>query len=520
MISKLFNLFPLQSSNPYKDDTPTINHSVNDSEILQTPEEKLTHKAIKGVFWMFASFLGSRVLGFISTIILARILVPSEFGQFGFALLVISYLQTVGDIGVGVALIYEQRHYRSATNISFIINLITGLLWFILAQAIAPFVGSFFKEPDVIPIFQVLSFIFLMNALGNTNDALLRKEIAFKKRLIPDLSLGFIKGIVTVILAILGHGVWSLVWGHLIGTAASTLALWLVLPWRPRIDFPWKLAKHMLGYGWKIATVNVLAAIVHHLDYLIVGGILGSAAFGYYTLAYKIPELSIIVVIWGVGKVMFPTYSKLRNDVSSLQKIYLGTIRYISLLTIPSGLGLALLSSIMVYTLYGDRWAPSIPVLQALAIAATLRSLSSNNGDVYNATGRPDILVKLGLLRVALLVPSLIYGARFGIAGVAVAQLLITCISTLLNFYIIGKILSLPMKSILSELTPAFISSIIMLICLYLFSPIVTHIPDAVNLILSVSFGFIIYLLAIHLISPNTLRNARITIFSSFRKAA
>lgn len=520
MIKELFKFSPFQSRSRKKVNTFDIYDSVQDSEINSSIEENLSYKAVKGVFWMLASLLGSRFLGFISTMILARILAPAEFGQFGFALLVISYLQTVGDLGVGAALIYEQREQKSAPNVSFVINILTGLLWFALIQATAPFVVILFKDPEIIPILRVLSFVFIINAFGNTNDVLLRKGLAFKKRLIPDVSLGLIKGLISVVLAILGYGVWSLVWGQVIGTACATIALWLVFPWSPRIEFPWKLAKQMLGYGWKIVTVNGLAAIVHHLDYVIVGGILGSAAFGYYSLAYKIPELSIVVVIWGVGKVMFPTYSKLQNDIPSLQNMYLGTIRHISLLTIPSGVGIALLGSIIITVVYGDRWTPSIPVLQILALAATIRSLSSNNGDVYNAVGRPDILVKLGLLRTILLVPSLIYGARFGIAGVAVAQLSITCIGTLLSFYIIGRVLSLPMKSVLSVLGPAFGSSTIMLICLYLFNPLVSNTPHAVNLVSSVSFGFIIYLLAIFLLSPGTLRNVKVTIVSSFRKTA
>lgn len=520
MIRKIFNLFSRITKRSSIIITDDLANNINNSVLAETPTEELTYKAVRGVFWMYVSLVGSKLLVFASTIILARILIPAEFGLFGFALLVISYLEIIGDMGMGSALIYEQKQSKQGANVSFIINLITGLLWFILAQAIAPLVAAIFKEPEVVPILRVLSFVFIINALGNTNDVLLRKELAFKKRMIPELIRGFMKGLFTVILALQGLGVWSLVWGQVIGSAVSTLALWLVFMWRPRFQFPWNLAKRMLGYGWKIVSVNALAAIVHHLDYWVVGVMLGSAAFGYYSLAYKIPELSIVMIIWAVGKVMFPTYSKMQNDFPSLRQSYLVTLRYLSLLTMPAGVGLTFLGAVIIYTLYGDNWDPSVPVLQALAITVTLRSLSSNNGDIYKATGRPDILVKLGLLRAALLVPALIYGARFGIAGVAVAHMLVTGANTLLNFYIIHKILSIPIRSILSGLKPAFLSSMVMAIGLYFFKPVVSNMPIVVNLVLAVFFGFIVYLLSTRLISPGILKNARITILSSFKKLA
>ena len=253
--------------------------------------------AVRGLVWTYASFAGSKLLVFVATVILARLLMPADFGQVAFALVVISYLDTVGDLGISEALIYKQDRVEDAANITFIISLLTGAVWFLLILAMAPLAAAFFKDPACEPILRAMAWVFVITALGNTHDALLRRDLGFKQRAIPEFAQGLIKGIGSIVLALRGWGVWSLVWGHLIGAAVSTLALWLIVPWRPRWQFAWDLARRMLRYGGQIVSVNVLGAITHHVDYLIVGRILGSAALGFYILAFRIPEVIITMII-------------------------------------------------------------------------------------------------------------------------------------------------------------------------------------------------------------------------------
>jgi O-antigen/teichoic acid export membrane protein len=476
-------------------------------------------RAVQGVVWTYASFAGSKLLVFASTVILARLLAPAEFGQIGFALLVISYLDTIGDLGVSAALIYERKRSEEAAHVAFVISLAMSVVWLVLAMVMAPLIAGFFKDPAVAPILRVLAWVFVITALGNTHDALLRRELAFKRRLIPDVARALLKGLCSVLLALLGWGVWSLVWGQLIGAAAATLALWIVVPWRPRWRVSGDLLRRMLRYGSQIVSVNVLAAIIHHVDYVIVGRVLGSAALGFYSMAYRLPEFFITMVIWVVGSIAFPTYSKLQDDRPALQRAFLVTLRYLSLLTVPTGVGLAALGTIVVSTFYGANWAPSIPVLQALAIAGCLRSLGSHAGDVYKAMGRPDILARVGLLRAVVLIPALVWGAQYGIVGVALAQLMVTGASTLLNLYIASEVLAMPLRTLLAEFKPTVLSSVAMLVGLQLLLPLLSGWPDVFSLVIAVVLGFGIYAASIWLTSREAVQQARATIVSSFSKA-
>ncbi|HEX8148583.1 MAG TPA: lipopolysaccharide biosynthesis protein [Pyrinomonadaceae bacterium] len=480
----------------------------------------LGRRAVQGVLWTYVSFAGSKLLVFASTVILARLLVPAEFGQVGFALLVISYLDTVGDFGVSSALIYERERPEEAADVSFVISLLTGLLWFAAAYAGAPLVAEFFDDPGVVSILRVTALVFVINALGNTHDALLRRDLEFKKRLAPDFAMALIKGGCSVGLAMAGWGVWSLVWGQLIGTAASTVALWLVVPWRPRWHTSWRTARGMLSYGGKIVSVNVVSAVVHDADFVIVGRVLGGAALGLYSLAYRTPEFFITMIIWVIGKVTFPVYAKLRDDPPALRQAFLLTLRYLSLITLPAGLGLAALGGLFVPAFYGEHWEAATATLQALAVAGALRSLGSHAGDVYKATGRPGILTKLGILRAAVLVPSMWWGARYGILGVALAQLVVTLGSTLLNLYVAGRVLKLSAWSLLAEFKTAALGSCAMVSALLLLLPLLAGLPKWAGLTAGVVAGAAVYALAAWVVGRETVEQARTTVLTSLRRAA
>lgn len=488
-------------------DPDRIENLTGTAEAAQT--QGIGLRAVRGVFWTYLSAAGSKLLVFVSTVVLARVLVPAEFGQVGLALLIISYMDTIGDLGVSSALIYERERPEEASNVTFIVSLAMGLIWFMAAFATAPLIADFFRDPGAVPIIRVMAIVFVINALGNTHDALLRRELEFRKRLVPDFAMALLKGLCSVALAFAGWGAWSLVLGQLIGATAATVALWLVVPWRPGLKTSWNTARSMLRYSSRIVSVDVVSALVSNADYVIVGRMLGSAALGLYTLAYRTPELLITMVIWVIGKVTFPVYAKLRHDPAALSNAFLTTLRYLSLVTLPAGIGLAMLGSLFVADLYGPNWVSATVTLQALALVCALRSLGSHAGNVYKATGRTDILIRLGLLRAALLIPAMIAGARHGILGVALAQLIVTACSTLLNLYVAGRVLALPVWSLVREFKVATLASVVMVAALQPLLPFLADMPKGLGLASGVLAGAAVYAAMIWLIGRDVIAQIR-----------
>jgi PST family polysaccharide transporter len=470
-----------------------------------TESQGLFTKTAKGMAWTYASYFLSKVFVFLSTVILARLLLPEQFGLVGYALLVISYLNSVGSFGISEAFIYQQDRSEEAADISFWINLLAGAVWTGLVFFVAPLIATFFKDDAVIPILQVMSSIFFIRHLGLTHEAILRRKLAFKQRFLPDFILAISKGIVAVGLALMGWGVWSLVWGQIIGMTASTLVLWKLVGWRPQFKFPIDLVKRMLRYGGHIVSVNVLAAITHHVDEVIVARMLGTAALGFYSLAVRIPELFISMLIWSIGKVMFPTFTKIQEDEKRLQRTFLVTVRYLSLLTIPMGVGLALLARPLIVTIYGRTWEPSATVLQALAISLMLRSLAAPAGDIYKATGRTHILTKIGLLTAVFLVPTCIWTAQYGITGIAIAQLSVTGTFELLSVLIACKILKISVFSVAKELKMSLFGCLSMVLSIVLVRYLGGWDAGSWNgLGVSLVVGFCVYALVTWWMNPET----------------
>jgi lipopolysaccharide exporter len=398
----------------------------------------MTSSTKRAAVWAFLAVTGTRIIALASLAVLARLLAPRDFGLLAFALVYITYAETIGDLGTAVALIYWKERRDDAAQVTFLVNAAMGVAWCTLTLLLAEPIAAFFRNPDAAAIVRVLSLGFLIKFLGNTHDALAQKDLRFRARAIPEVGLAATKAGVAIVLAVLGFGAWSLVWGHLAGLAVWTIGAWWIVPWRPSLSFPRDLVGPMLRYGRGIVAVNVIAAIVHHADLAIVGRMLGSVALGLYQIADRIPDATITIIVWVGSKVLFPAFARLREG-GALRRAYLQALTYVSIVTVPVAGGLAVAAGPLVAVFFGAKWAAAAPILQWLAIYAGIRSLGSHAGDVLKATGRSGLLALLGVIKAAVMVPALIAGARYGTTGVAIALTLVTSATSLLNIMIVMR---------------------------------------------------------------------------------
>ena len=183
---------------------------------------------------------------------------------------------------------------------------------------------------------------------------------------------------------------WSLIIGQIIGVAVNVIVLWIVVPFRPRLKFEQSMVRQLLSYGGNIVAVDALGILLLNSDYLIIGRYFNAAALGVYTLAFRIPDLLINQFNLIIARVVFPAYSKLRDDPEALRRSFLKTMRFVSLVTVPIGIGIALTAEPFILVAFGEKWRDAIPVVPAIATYTLLRSLTFNIGDVYKAQGRPS----------------------------------------------------------------------------------------------------------------------------------
>lgn len=484
---------------------------------VETRSTFVKKKAIQGTFWSYLSFIVGKLLSFVTTIILARLLLPEEFGLVGYATVVIDYLDVLNTLGMGAAIISRKDKIEEASNIAFYSSVTLSIVLYCLAWAAAPYAAIYFSEPAVTPLLRVIAVTLPIYALGAIPGAHIQKNLRFKIKIIPDFSRSFGKGLVSVLLAWAGFGVWSLIWGQLVSAVIVVILYWILGNWRPTRVFDRQVSKEMLTFGGHIVAIGFIGVLLNNVDYLIVGRVLGAAALGYYTLAYRMPELVIRTINLGVDQVAHPILATLQWDQDGLRSVYRNYLRYTSLAILPAGVGLAILSTPIVRVFYSTEWLASIPVMRWIAIAVMVAAMGHIPGVLYKAINRPDILNKLALIKLPLTIAMLWYGTRWGIVGVALGHVVLSFIKVTLDTVVAGRFVNFGLWQVFKTISPAFWGAVIMgaaILPLHL----IPNFADIPKLITATTLGAGIYVAVVYWLDPGLITKSKSMLLSAFKK--
>jgi len=263
-------------------------------------------------------------------------------------------------------------------------------------------------------------------------------------------------------MAYLGYGVWSLVFGQIAGAIASVILVWIILPWRPRLALNLKIATGLMKFGASVTVIDILNEITDNIDYVIVARLFGLVPLSIYTLAYRLPEMLLIGNLWVMGGVVFPAFSTVQDRPDELRRGFLASVRLVELIAVPICLGLLVAADPIVRVVFGDQWLDAIPVLRVLAVYAWIYSLGYHVGGFYKAIGRPDILMRLSILTIIIIIPSLLIGAKFGIIGVAIGHLVAILIRRIVSLALATRFVNVSILDIFGELQSSFLAALVM----------------------------------------------------------
>ena len=368
--------------------------------------------------WAVLAFGASRVLSYGTNVVLARLLAPADFGLVSFALIFINAGTLLQDLGVSAALVFGGRDARTVAGTALTINVVAASALCLVAIAASPFVAMLQADHNTPVVLIALSFGLVVTSLGSVQSAVLMKELDYRRKFIPDALPFATGGLVSVVMALTGFGVWSLVVGNLVRAATSSGLLWMMSSLRPRPAFHWPVAVDLLRYGRHVALSSILGFVSNNVDYFVIGYALGATPLGIYTMAYVIATL--VPSVSGVAvSVMFPALSRVRDDQDALDAIFTDANRILWALSTPLAILIFIGAPAFVHTMLGDRWTAAILPLRILAASAWLQSVTQIFSPASKAVGRPDLLWKFILVRTLTSVPLLLLSVRFGIAGVA-----------------------------------------------------------------------------------------------------
>lgn len=454
-----------------------------------TEQRRGDRTALHSFLWAGLSFGTTKVAVFVSTLVLARILAPEEFGVIAAAMALIAIFEIGLDLGVGSALIHDQeRGITNRVQTAFTLNLAIAALLTGVFVLCAPAIAAYFRVPESADVFRAVAFYLLLRGAGQVHDAVLRRDLAFRRRIWTELARAATRFTVSITLALLGQGVWALVWGLLAAEVAGTVVNWVLVPFRPRFTIDRTAVRTLLSFGLAIVAVQAVSVISSNADYLAVGRVLGPEDLGQYTIAYRLPELLIDNVYWIFSSIALPWYSRARDRAAGAFKDTM--LRALTLLTLfgfPMGTALALVARDAVPVLFSEQWLPAVGPMVLLALAAGVNAIGYASGDIFPALGRPGLLLRLDLVFAVSEIVAFFVLARHGILAVGAVHLVSGAVYMLLRLIVANRLVGSRMGECWRAMAPGATVSVGMAGCAAL--PLLALEPGVGSLLAVVGAG-------------------------------
>ena len=402
---------------------------------------QMVDKSVVNILWSYLSFVSTKALNLISIIIVARYLSPAEFGVMAFGLIVIGYFEHMQGFGLGAYLISTRDDIAEAAEAVFAFAVSVSALLFMVMWFGSDTLAGWLDQPELGDILRFLSIALLIESAASVHSSLLQRDLKFRLKIFPEVARGLVKGLLSITLAIMGYGVWSLAYGYVAGTAAWTLVLLVMRPWRPRRLPRLPVLLGALRYGGNILIADLCNTLRVSLDSIMVGKILGPAALGLFAVAQRMPALALKTFSVEATKVIHPVMSQMQADKSMLQTYYYGLVRYQCLLMLSAGVTIALMTEPLITLLYTQEWRGVIAPMQILSIAFAFATINMLPGAVYKAINRSDYFLLTSAISLPIIAAVMWIAVPYGIEAVAFGHLVLVFLNYMPNFLILRRVI-------------------------------------------------------------------------------
>jgi len=425
----------------------------------------LRKTAVSGMMWTFGQQFGTQVIGFFISIILARLLLPKEFGLLGMISVFVGIGTSLINSGLTQSLIRTEKADQEDYSTVFFFNLIGSICIYWMLFFLAPLIADFFSQPILIQIIRVYCLTFIISAFSEVQLTRLTKEMNFKLQMTISIPSLIGSGLLGVFLAYKGFGVWSLVWMSLCQSFLSTVQLWFRAAWTPSFIFNVPKFKYHFKFGYKLTLSGLLDTIFTNIYLIIIGRFFMAAEVGFYTRANSLKQLPVTNVSAALNKVTYPLFASIQNDNVKLRSIYKQIMQMVVFIIAPILLIMGVLAEPLFRFLFTEKWLPAVPYFQIMCLAGILYPIHSYNLSILNVKGRSDLFLKLEIVKKVLVVIMIIATIKFGIIGLIWGQVISSLLAFFINTHYSGKFLNYnswkQTKDILPIILLAFITSAI-----------------------------------------------------------
>ncbi|MGD9991917.1 MAG: lipopolysaccharide biosynthesis protein [Salinivirgaceae bacterium] len=454
-------------------------------------------KIRSGGIWSFVQNGGNQIIGFLLGIVLARLLMPEDFGMMAMVMVFIGFAGFLQQFGFNQALIQNQKVDTTDYSTVFWFNTGTGIILFGLFFFGSEVVARIYDNGTLDGLTKYLAFNFLFNALSSVQGTILTKQFAFKKLAIINLSSNLIMYVVAIPMAIMDFGVISLVWGGIMQNLSKAIALWISSNWKPVLVFSKTSFKKLFKFGIFVFLQTPLGYISRNVDTFMIGKLAGDASLGLYNKAYQIMLLPLNNISNSFKQVMFPAMSEAQKDRERLQMLFLRSTRIVAFISFPIMFGLWSVAEPFILGVYGINWGGTIPLLKVLVFVGAFQSLITFVGTGYYALGKPQIQLYLDIITTPILIAVFYFGYIFsGLLGVVWFYFIFTLIVGSVALGILFHLFKLPANVFLLNLAPVFLTSVFMALVVkgFSFLPLLIALPQIAQLLLLAFLGAFTYL--------------------------
>ncbi len=451
----------------------------------------LKEQAAKGVFWVFAEQFGSQLIGFVINLVLARVLLPSDFGTIALYGILMSVSAVLINGGLTSSLIRAKEVDERDLSTVFWFNLGVSLILYLFVYLIAPVFANFYNVSILTNLIRVYGLILIIDSFAAVQVSKVLKSMNFKTAFKIQLPSMLVGGAVGIYFALNGHGVWSLVYSSLLQNFFYTLQYWLYSDWRPSFIFDLERFKYHFSFGVKITASALLDTIFNNLYNIIIGKRFSTEQLGYYNRADSLKQLPINNIAGALNRVTFPLFSKLAHDDIALKKYYKTILLVVMFLIAPVSVLMVVVAEPLIRFLLTEKWLPSVQYFQILSIGGIFFPIHAYNLNILQAKGRSDLYLRIEVFKKVVIVLVIISCIQFGMLGLVWGSVLISIITVFINTYYTSKFIDYSIINQLLDIMPSILKAIIIGVIVYMLDQyIFIQMLDIYRLI----FSSIIYL--------------------------
>lgn len=413
----------------------------------------ILQSAFAGASWLAFFRIISQTFSWITTIIIARILIPEDYGMMEMATIFTGYVVLFSEIGLGSAIVQRDEITQDELSSIFWFIVGWGFLLSLSCIVIAYPTAAVFRNESLIPLTQSMAIIFMLGALIIVPQNILLRELKFKVTGLIEATSVIISCVSMIIMASLGSGVWTLIGGNIVRTACRAVLVMSFSGWRPRLSFEFDRLKPYLHYGIHVAIGNSLYYVYTKSDCFFAGRMLGASKLGYYSMALQLAVIPTDKVISLINRVSFPLFSRCQNDPKTFNDFFLKMVKILGIIALPLYCGGIFIADEVILALLGIKWMDAIIPFKMLCVAQIFVALASVNAIVYNAKGLPRVNVYFNLVNVILLPLSFFVAARYGLIYVAIPWITVHPLIRIVQTWMTLRLLALRISSYLKAIS-------------------------------------------------------------------